>query len=157
MLKEKISPSPITLLACALAVFRGLTPAAHCENIDKTAAAKARTNKSAKPVSNDHLNLIRRGKELFLTNQCLDCHLVSGKGCNDGIALDGIAQRRTKQFLQEHLKDPKEHVARNARAFGGNPNLMTAPNLSKSEIDDIAAYLLSLPSKPQSKMSPSGL
>src|SRR4029453_11762273 len=85
--------------------------------------------------------LIQQGKELFSENQCLDCHLLGGKGCADGVALDDVGRRRTAKFIEEQLADPERHVARAAREFGGEPNLMTAPNLSKPEIDAIVAYL----------------
>lgn len=152
-MRKKIHPlSTFNLLAFAIAVFSGLDPAAHCANDCKDSTARAATSKSAKGAWKAQQERIARGKEIFLANQCLDCHLVAGKGSVDGVGLDGIAQKRTKRFLQEHLKDPEEHVAHNAKAFGGDPNLMTAPNLSKSEIDDVVAYLRSLPANPVLKL-----
>lgn len=117
-----------------------------------TSTSKTLARKSASKARKDQQDRIRRGKEIFLANGCFDCHRVAGKGSDDGVALDGIAQRRAKSFLQEHLKDPEEHVAHNFKEFGGDPNLMTSPNLSKSEIDAVVAYLLSLPADPALKL-----
>lgn len=88
--------------------------------------------------------LVARGKALFLANGCVDCHRVAGAGASEGVLLDGVGKRRTRKFLQEHLRDPEEHVARNAEAFGGDPNMMTAPNLNQAEIDALVAYLMTL-------------
>ena len=106
---------------------------------------KHELKRSPPRVKSYRSRLIQRGEQIFQANQCLDCHLVAGKGCAEGVALDGIGQRRTAKFLEEQLADPEAHVARAAKEFKGDPNLMTAPNLSKAEIDAVVAYLRGLP------------
>lgn len=145
------SPTAFNVLFFTVFALFGPSPAGFCEDTAKARMSKVLTNKSAKPNSKEQLKRIERGKALFLANQCLDCHLVAGKGCDEGFVLDDISKRRTTEFVREHLNDPEQHVARNAKAFEGNPNLMPAPNLSKAEINDVVAYLMSLPpQKPQS-------
>ncbi len=95
--------------------------------------------------SNRKFAIVERGKSLFRANQCLDCHSLDHKGNNDGVSLTGIGQRRTTQFLKEHLRDPEAHVAHHAKEFDGDPNMMTPPGLTESEINAVVAYLKSLP------------
>lgn len=104
-----------------------------------------------------HKALVARGKALFAANQCLDCHQVAGKGCVDGISLDGIGKIRTDEFLTEQLKDPEAHVARALRNFHGETSLMASPNLSKSEIKAVVAYLRTLPAPSGSKAMPNAI
>lgn len=85
-----------------------------------------------------------RGKALFSDNGCLDCHRVKSGGCKEGVSLDGIAKRRTRAFLKEHLRDPETHVRKNQGAFHGDPSLMPNPNLSEKEIGLIVDYLMTL-------------
>jgi len=84
------------------------------------------------------------GKMLYKTNDCAACHSIRGVGCRQGVPLDGVASRRSKRFLSEQLKDPEEHVAKNQKAFGHDPNLMPQPNLDDREIKFIVKYLMTL-------------
>ena len=116
-----------------------------CQQCWASSKGKPAAKHAAAGTVDRGVNLVRQGKELFEANQCLDCHRLGGKGCADGVVLDGVGQKRTARFLRAQLQDPEEHVARAAREFKGEPNLMTAPNLSKPEIDAVVAYLKSMP------------
>lgn len=87
------------------------------------------------------------GASLFKANGCGDCHWAAGYGDKEGVVLDGISKRRSRQFIVSHLRNPEEHVEKNAKAFKGDPNLMPDPNLSDREIGLIADYLITLPAK----------
>ena len=87
---------------------------------------------------------VQQGKSLFNANGCLDCHKVAKKGYPDGISLDDIGRRRTREFLRSHLRDPEAHVKDNMSAFHGDPNMMPNPNLSEKEVKLVVDYLLTL-------------
>ncbi|MBZ0189911.1 MAG: cytochrome c [Candidatus Obscuribacterales bacterium] len=90
---------------------------------------------------------IKLGSALYEMNGCADCHSIRGNGCLDGEALDGIKDRRTRSFVEEHLVDPEEHVIKNYKVFSTEPNMMPHPNLNKKEIALIIDYLFSLPAQ----------
>jgi cytochrome c2 len=117
-----------------LALVLGLSSFAWHEP-GKIACAK---EKSSQP------SRISQGRSLFNANGCLDCHALNKKGCADGVVLDDVGKRRSKKFLQEHLRNPEEHVKQNKSAFQGDPSVMPNPNLSEKEIQLIVDYLVSL-------------
>lgn len=89
----------------------------------------------------------KRGLALIKAQQCLTCHTLDGKGAKDGVSLDSL--HRSRAFIIQHLLDPEASVAKNGKAFGGDPNLMPQMQLSKGEAADIADYLLA--ANPQSQ------
>ena len=88
---------------------------------------------------------IEEGKTLYRLNGCADCHSINNKGCKSGVPLDGLSKTRSLDFIKEHLKDPEEHVKKNAAAYENSPNMMPDMNLSSEEIGSISQYLHSLP------------
>lgn len=109
---------------------------------DKSKAAA----KSHKNIVNRGSNvlLIKKGKMIFEANQCLDCHKLNGRGCVDGLSLDDIGDRRSKEFLNAQITDPEKHIAQMKSC---DPSLMTTPNLSGDEVDAVVAFLRSLKKK----------
>ena len=98
--------------------------------------------KHAKKASTGSLS--QRGQMIYKEYDCASCHSIRGNGCKNGVPLDDVARKRNKQFLVEHLTDPEAHVAKNPKAFQGDPNMMPVPHLNKREIDYLIAYLQSL-------------
>lgn len=88
---------------------------------------------------------IEEGKTLYRLNGCADCHSINNKGCKSGVPLNGLGKTRSLEFIKEHLKDPEEHVKKNAAAYENSPNMMPDMNLSSEEIGSISQYLHSLP------------
>ena len=86
----------------------------------------------------------KKGRALFRSNGCYDCHSINGEGCTEGVSLSSVGLRRTREFLVEQLRDPEVHVAKNKKAFNFEANLMTKPNLSQKEVAAIVSYLQSL-------------
>lgn len=84
------------------------------------------------------------GKNLYKQYQCFDCHSLAGKGCKDGMKLDGIGSRRTKEFIREHITDPDKHFDKHPGEFPTDLNLMPPQQLEPSEIENLADYLFSL-------------
>jgi len=114
-------------------LFLALLVAWH--ELDKRACAKEKPPQRSRTV---------QGKSLFIANGCLDCHTVGKKGCEEGVQLDDVGKRRTREFLKEHLRDPESHVKKNKDAFHGDPSLMPNPNLSEKEVQLIVDYLVTL-------------
>ena len=120
---------------------------ANCQNIDKgkVGARKTSIRKPNKKSSSSLAAEIKQGLAIYKSNDCAACHTIAGKGCNDGLPLDGVGRRRSLEFLKEHLKNPEEHVTKHAKEFGGDPvNMMTNPNLDQKEISLLSKYLKSL-------------
>ncbi len=122
--------------------------------IDSSCKAQATRTQSKKlSTGRQNKNLVARGRALFTAYQCLDCHKLAGKGCIDGITLDGVGDLRSVDFLIAQLEDPEEHIA---RVLPGQTSLMTAPNLSKDEVKAVVAYLKTLKNqKPKDKVQKS--
>lgn len=89
--------------------------------------------------------LAQQGKVLFAAYQCLDCHKLAGKGCIDGVTLDGIGSLRSEAFLRAQLSDPEKHVS---KYFPGQTSLMAKPHLSSGEMNAVIAYLKTLTKVP---------
>ncbi len=80
---------------------------------------------------------VAHGGKLIATKKCLECHLVNGDGNGKGIELKHVAERRTRDWLIAHFKDPQDLV----------PHSKMPPydNLPERDLQDIASYLLALP------------
>ncbi len=87
----------------------------------------------------------KRGQALFQANECSACHSINGKGCLEGVALDGIWTRRSEEFLISQLTDPEKHVSSHPEIYQGDPNMMPHPHLTPLEVKLVVAYLLTLP------------
>jgi mono/diheme cytochrome c family protein len=71
------------------------------------------------------------GKELFNKLACSACHSIAGQG-NTSFPLDGIGSRRTAGELKKQIQSPAAGSA------------MPATTASKTEIDSLVAYLVTL-------------
>jgi ubiquinol-cytochrome c reductase cytochrome b subunit len=80
---------------------------------------------------------IAHGGKLIATKKCLECHLVNGDGNAKGIELRHEAERRTRDWLIAHFRDPQDLV----------PHSKMPPydNLPEKDLQDLASYLLALP------------
>jgi len=78
---------------------------------------------------------VHAGRDLFETFHCGACHTAEGKGGSAGPVLDGVASRRSAEYIKTQIKDPKSH----------NPSsTMPAVHASDEQIATITAYLSSL-------------
>lgn len=87
----------------------------------------------------------KRGKSLYLKNNCQQCHSIFGKGGEVGPPLDGIGSHRGPEWLLARLLDPKEQMKKFAHVFGNRPNVMPHPALDKQDASLIVDYILTLP------------
>jgi ubiquinol-cytochrome c reductase cytochrome b subunit len=81
-------------------------------------------------------NYAVRGAIIYQMNQCGTCHTVNGEGMKVGPALNGLSKRRSKEWVENQIRNPKSHTP---------DSMMPAFNLSASEMDQLVSYLFSLP------------
>jgi len=77
-----------------------------------------------------------QGALIYQKNQCGACHMVNGVGVKLGPALNGVKQRRTKQWVEDHFRNPQ------ALSPG---SIMPPSRFSPTEMERIVAYLFVLP------------
>jgi mono/diheme cytochrome c family protein len=75
------------------------------------------------------------GRQLFPRLHCDSCHSAEGHGGGVGPALDGVAARRSRDYIAAQIARPQDH----------NPNsIMPAFSLSDEQMRQLIAYLNSL-------------
>ena len=79
-----------------------------------------------------------QGALVYLANGCGDCHTVNGVGTDVGPALNGVARRHTRTWVEDHFGDPPKFSPGSS---------MPAFKLSKSDLDNLTSYLLTLPDR----------
>lgn len=77
-----------------------------------------------------------RGAQVYVTGACSSCHKVNGAGGGLGPSLNGLANRRTRRWVEEHFLNPPR------LSPGSN---MPAYHFSPEEQEAIVLYLFSLP------------
>ncbi|HYO82085.1 MAG TPA: cytochrome b N-terminal domain-containing protein [Bryobacteraceae bacterium] len=76
------------------------------------------------------------GAIIYMKNQCGACHQVNGHGSKLGPALNGLQQRRTRDWIEEHFVNPQKL----------SPGTSMPPyKFSSREMDRITSYLLAIP------------
>ena len=76
------------------------------------------------------------GAMLYRTNQCHVCHQVNGVGMKTGPNLNGVAQRRTREWLEQHFVDPQKLSP---------GTTMPAYKFSSRDMDRMLTYVMSIP------------
>jgi cbb3-type cytochrome oxidase cytochrome c subunit len=82
----------------------------------------------------------QHGEAVYRREGCGSCHQVFGTGATYGPSLDGEGSRRTREWLQAYLLDPRPGV-------GVKPYRLKMPsygNLKLEERDALVAYLQAL-------------
>jgi mono/diheme cytochrome c family protein len=77
-----------------------------------------------------------RGAQVYQTNQCGMCHTINGSGMSIGPQLNGVAKRRSQDWVARHFADP-------AKVSPGS--MMPPYRLSPQDLDNLTAYLFALP------------
>jgi ubiquinol-cytochrome c reductase cytochrome b subunit len=76
------------------------------------------------------------GAIIYQKNQCGACHQINGLGTKLGPVLNGLAQRRSRQWIEEHFVNPQKL----------SPGTTMPPyRFSSKEMDRITSYLLAIP------------
>jgi len=77
-----------------------------------------------------------QGAMIYQTNMCGNCHIINRIGGNAGPPLNGVGQRRTKEWLAGHFRNPQ--------AFSPD-SLMPPYDFSPDEMEAMVDYLMALP------------
>jgi len=85
------------------------------------------TNPPAKEVA---------GAMLYQARGCGFCHTLNGAGMKNAPILNGLAARRTAEWVQGHFADPPK--------FSPNSQ-MPAYKFTPEELDQITTYLMGIP------------
>ena len=80
--------------------------------------------------------LAAEGAILYQTNQCGACHEVNGAGMKIGPKLNGLAARRTREWLTGHFENPQKYSP-------GTP--MPKYDFNPRQLERMLAYLTSIP------------
>jgi nitrous-oxide reductase len=95
------------------------------------------------PVAQAQDALAKRGKTVFQNRGCNGCHAVGRLMA--GPDLQGVQQRRSKEWLHRWLKDTNGMLATDSTAkemmAGWKGTKMPAQRLSDDEVNAILAYL----------------
>lgn len=78
---------------------------------------------------------ITAGALLYQANHCNACHQVNGTGMKVGPALNSLAQRHPRDWVEQHFADPKKMVP---------GSVMPPYHFSPTDLDRIAGYLMQL-------------
>lgn len=76
------------------------------------------------------------GALIYQANHCNVCHQVNGVGMKTGPSLNGVAMRRTRDWLEEHFVNPQKLSP---------GTTMPAYKFSSRDMDRILTYVLSIP------------
>lgn len=87
------------------------------------------------------------GETIFNANTaagCARCHSIGGMGGNIGPALDGIAKRKSRDYIYTSLVNPSADLAQGFESADASPMIPMNLVLDKQELADILAFLLTL-------------
>ena len=77
-----------------------------------------------------------QGAVIYLNSQCGSCHMVNGVGVKLGPPLNGLKERRTQRWVEDHFRDPQAL----------SPSSIMPPyRFPPSQMEKIVAYLFVLP------------
>jgi ubiquinol-cytochrome c reductase cytochrome b subunit len=78
------------------------------------------------------------GALVYQSNHCGSCHVVNGSGMKVGPILNGVAQRRSRSWVEEHFAKPQEL----------SPGSIMPPYpLAPKDMENLTTYLFSLPDR----------
>jgi mono/diheme cytochrome c family protein len=81
---------------------------------------------------------VLEGAMIYQQQQCGMCHIANGVGVQLGPALNGVADRRTKQWIEVQIRNPKRHPAK---------TMMPGYNLTERDMDALIEFLTAMPAQ----------
>ena len=81
-----------------------------------------------------------RGAVIYQESQCGACHVVNGRGEENGPPLNGVGTRRTAEWLEAHFRDPQKFDPQ---------SIMPSYDFPADDMKAIVAYMRSLPPDPR--------
>ena len=76
------------------------------------------------------------GALVFQANRCGACHVVNGVGMKLGPPLNGLSQRQSRSWVEEHFADPQKLSP---------GTVMPAYRLPPKDLENLTNYLFALP------------
>jgi quinol-cytochrome oxidoreductase complex cytochrome b subunit len=76
------------------------------------------------------------GAKLFVSSDCGQCHRLNGVGDELGPPLNGIGERKNKEWIKQHFADPQKFV---------KDSIMPAFPFKPNEMDLITDYIMAIP------------
>ncbi len=76
------------------------------------------------------------GALIYQENMCGNCHMINGVGAEVGPPLNGVGERRTKEWVIEHFRDPQKFEP---------DSLMPPYDFPPEQMEAIVTYLFQLP------------
>jgi ubiquinol-cytochrome c reductase cytochrome b subunit len=76
------------------------------------------------------------GALVYQANHCGSCHMVNGMGMKLGPALNGLAKRQSRSWVEEHFADPQKLSP---------GSFMPSYQLSAGDMENLTSYLFALP------------
>ncbi len=76
------------------------------------------------------------GATLYIDNNCQGCHKINGVGDELGPPLNGVGERQTKRWIEDHFTDPPKY----------SPDSIMPPyHFTKPDLELITNYITSIP------------
>ncbi len=79
---------------------------------------------------------VKRGKDVWHANNCINCHTLFGEGAYYAPDLTKITQHRGEAYLKAYMRDPSQFYDEKKHR-----RLMPKQNLSDTDITDLIAFL----------------
>jgi mono/diheme cytochrome c family protein len=76
------------------------------------------------------------GAMVYENNQCGSCHQLNGTGASVGPSLNGLADRRKRDWVEQHFSDPPKFSP---------GSFMPAYNFNAQDLERITSYLMEIP------------
>jgi mono/diheme cytochrome c family protein len=84
---------------------------------------------------------VEEGAKVFAAQKCSICHSIAGVG-NKKLPLDGVGSKLSAAQIREWIVDPR--AAEKKANSTTKPVMRAYPNLPKTDVDALVAYLQSL-------------
>ena len=81
---------------------------------------------------------VLEGAMIYQQQQCGMCHIVNGVGVQLGPVLNGVMERRTREWIEVQIRSPKRHSAE---------TMMPAYDLNPHDLDGLIEYLGVMPAQ----------
>ncbi len=88
-----------------------------------------------------------RGKKLYLDHGCAACHSINSQGGSIGPSLDGVAARRSRNFIESRITNGALLGANRKGEYKKMGYRMPPTVVSKKELSDITDFLFTLANK----------
>jgi ubiquinol-cytochrome c reductase cytochrome b subunit len=93
---------------------------------------------NARPLLDNTPDFAVQGAMIFERERCVTCHRLNGNGTAVGPPLNGLARRRTRDWVKEHFVEPQKL----------SPGTIMPPyKLSPADLESLTTYLFALPAQ----------